>query len=316
MIIDHAAYVAPGGDRLQPHRADPPGHLAQLGLVARTSSGSTSPSSSSIRGSRSMSDRLTGNPHLAALEVPLPATEDRQAFLANATRGLDVASFSDYTIRRARPSSPPGSRSPIWRSSSRSAQRGRTPARPRLLPRAQEAAHRAPGAGHARVRGAQVGARHGGRPRRRQEAGLLDDAELIRRGAAGERADGLPVLRPGRDRQELPRPPASLGPSASRPWCSRTFAASTSARPRATSSACSGVLRSMGPVVVVVDEADAMLGDRDSSGGDSGRVGSRIFGMIANADGRHPLPRSSILWMLLTARPDLLPIDHEAPGPG
>ena len=39
------------------------------------------------------------------------------------------------------------------------------------------------------------------------------------------------------------------------------------------------VLRSMGPVVVIVDEADAMLGDRDQ-GGDSG-VSSRVFGMIA-----------------------------------
>ncbi|NJM91132.1 MAG: AAA family ATPase [Myxococcales bacterium] len=67
-----------------------------------------------------------------------------------------------------------------------------------------------------------------------------------------------------------------------------------------------GVLRSMGPVVVIVDEADAMLGDRDQ-GGDS-RVGSRIFGMIAQqmGDTRY---RGRILWMLLTARPDLLPID-------
>ena len=31
-----------------------------------------------------------------------------------------------------------------------------------------------------------------------------------------------------------------------------------------------GVLRSMGPVVIIVDEADAMLGDRDQAG-DTGR---------------------------------------------
>jgi SpoVK/Ycf46/Vps4 family AAA+-type ATPase len=71
------------------------------------------------------------------------------------------------------------------------------------------------------------------------------------------------------------------------------------------------VLRSMGPVVVIVDEADAMLGDRDQSG-DSG-VSSRIFGAIAAqmGDTRY---RGRILWMLLTARPDLLPIDIKRQG--
>jgi SpoVK/Ycf46/Vps4 family AAA+-type ATPase len=72
-----------------------------------------------------------------------------------------------------------------------------------------------------------------------------------------------------------------------------------------------GVLRSMGPVVVVVDEADAMLGSRKSSG-DSG-TSSRVFGMIAQqmGDTRY---RGKILWMLLTARPDYLPIDLKRQG--
>src|SRR5213078_2789678 len=72
-----------------------------------------------------------------------------------------------------------------------------------------------------------------------------------------------------------------------------------------------GVLRSMGPVVVIVDEADAMLGDRDQ-GGDSG-VGARIFGMIASQMGDTAY-RGRIVWMLLTARPDLLPIDLKRQG--
>jgi SpoVK/Ycf46/Vps4 family AAA+-type ATPase len=71
------------------------------------------------------------------------------------------------------------------------------------------------------------------------------------------------------------------------------------------------VLRSMGPVVVVVDEADAMLGDRDESG-DSG-LSSRVFGMIAAQMGDTAY-RGRILWMLLTARPDLLPIDLKRQG--
>jgi SpoVK/Ycf46/Vps4 family AAA+-type ATPase len=67
----------------------------------------------------------------------------------------------------------------------------------------------------------------------------------------------------------------------------------------------------MGPVVVVVDEADAALGSRDSEG-DSG-TSSRVFGMIAAqmGDTRY---RGQIIWMLLTARPDLLPIDLKRQG--
>ncbi len=71
------------------------------------------------------------------------------------------------------------------------------------------------------------------------------------------------------------------------------------------------VLRSLGPVVVIIDEADAALGDRDNSG-DSG-TSSRVFSMIASqmGDTRY---RGRIVWMLLTCRPDLLPIDLKRQG--
>jgi SpoVK/Ycf46/Vps4 family AAA+-type ATPase len=71
------------------------------------------------------------------------------------------------------------------------------------------------------------------------------------------------------------------------------------------------VLRAMGPVVVVIDEADAALGNRES-GGDSG-TSSRVFSMIASqmGDTRY---RGKLLWMLLTSRPDLLPIDLKRQG--
>jgi SpoVK/Ycf46/Vps4 family AAA+-type ATPase len=71
------------------------------------------------------------------------------------------------------------------------------------------------------------------------------------------------------------------------------------------------VLRAMGPVVVVVDEADAALGSREAEG-DSG-TSSRVFAMIAAqmGDTRY---RGRIIWMLLTARPDLLPIDIKRQG--
>ncbi len=71
------------------------------------------------------------------------------------------------------------------------------------------------------------------------------------------------------------------------------------------------VLRSLGPVIVIIDEADAALGDRNQ-GGDSG-TGGRIFSMIAQqmGDTRY---RGRIIWMLLTCRPDLLPIDLKRQG--
>ncbi|MCA9173624.1 MAG: ATP-binding protein [Planctomycetales bacterium] len=71
------------------------------------------------------------------------------------------------------------------------------------------------------------------------------------------------------------------------------------------------VLRSLGPVVVIIDEADAALGDRQS-GGDSGTSG-RVFSMIASQMGNTRY-RGRIIWMLLTSRPDLLPIDLKRQG--
>jgi SpoVK/Ycf46/Vps4 family AAA+-type ATPase len=72
-----------------------------------------------------------------------------------------------------------------------------------------------------------------------------------------------------------------------------------------------GVLRSLGPVVVIIDEADAALGNRQA-GGDSG-TSARVFSMIASQMGNTRY-RGQIIWMLLTSRPDLLPIDLKRQG--
>lgn len=71
------------------------------------------------------------------------------------------------------------------------------------------------------------------------------------------------------------------------------------------------VLRSLGPVVVIIDEADAALGDRGMDG-DSGTSG-RVFSMIASQMGNTKY-RGRIVWMLLTSRPDMLPIDLKRQG--
>ena len=71
------------------------------------------------------------------------------------------------------------------------------------------------------------------------------------------------------------------------------------------------LLKAMAPVAVMIDEADAYLGTR-SAGGDSG-VSSRVFSMIAtfmsNTD-----HRGKIIWFLVTARPDLMPVDFKRQG--
>ncbi len=65
------------------------------------------------------------------------------------------------------------------------------------------------------------------------------------------------------------------------------------------------VIEALGPVIVVIDEADAALGSRGTS--------SRMFAMIASLmidteyGGRIP-------WMLLTCRPDRLPVDLKRQG--
>lgn len=71
------------------------------------------------------------------------------------------------------------------------------------------------------------------------------------------------------------------------------------------------ILASLTPVGVVIDEADAALGNREQSG-DSGTQ-QRVFAQIATfmADTRN---RGKVLWFLITARPDLVPIDLKRQG--
>jgi AAA+ superfamily predicted ATPase len=71
------------------------------------------------------------------------------------------------------------------------------------------------------------------------------------------------------------------------------------------------ILKAMSPVAVMIDEADAYLGSRSDDGGSG--VNSRIFSMIAsfmsNTDNR-----GKIIWFLVTARPDLMPVDFKRQG--
>jgi AAA+ superfamily predicted ATPase len=256
-----------------------------------------------------MSDRLTGNPHVAALEVPLPSEAERERFIRSSPAAAPaLETFSDFDapalarltagisltdvnvlIRSAREGE---------RRLDASVFRG---LKKRLIERQchgllefiepKWALDTVVGHTAAKAR-------------------LREDAALLKRGAL----DSLPM-------GYLLCGPVGTGKSFLAQCVSgeigvpcvilKNFRSKYVGETEGNLESVLSVLRSMGPVVVVIDEADAALGNRDQ-GGDSG-TSSRVFGMIAAqmGDTRY---RGRILWMLLTARPDLLPIDLKRQG--
>jgi AAA+ superfamily predicted ATPase len=71
------------------------------------------------------------------------------------------------------------------------------------------------------------------------------------------------------------------------------------------------LLEAMTPVAVMIDEADAALGDRDAQG-DSG-VSQRVFSQIVSFMS-DPAHRGKVIFFLVTARPDLMPVDLKRQG--
>ncbi|MCL2806265.1 MAG: AAA family ATPase [Treponema sp.] len=71
------------------------------------------------------------------------------------------------------------------------------------------------------------------------------------------------------------------------------------------------ILVAMSPVAVMIDEADAFLGNRAQEG-DSG-TSNRVFAQIASFMGNTEY-RGKIIWFLITCRPDLIPIDLKRQG--
>src|SRR2546429_6533430 len=73
-----------------------------------------------------------------------------------------------------------------------------------------------------------------------------------------------------------------------------------------------GLLDAIGPVAVVVDEAAAALGTRES--GREGSGGSeRVFAPLAAFMG-DTRRRGKVIWFLMTSRPDLVPVDLKRQG--
>lgn len=72
------------------------------------------------------------------------------------------------------------------------------------------------------------------------------------------------------------------------------------------------LLHGLGRCVVFIDEADQILGKRDSGASDGGLSG-RVYAMIAK-EMSEPSNRGKILWLLASSRPDLIEVDLKRPG--
>lgn len=253
-------------------------------------------------------DRLVGSPHVNAIELPLPDEAERLRFLKTLTDGVEVSSFSDFGIdalAQLTAAVTLADLAVLIESSRRTGERlddKRFKARKKALieRQAQDLLEFIePKYGLERVVG------HDAAKKR-----LLDDAEIIKRGRLDVAPMGYLFNGPvGTGKTFLA---TCLAGSIGIPCVKlKNFRSKYVGETEANLERVLGVLRGMGPVMVIIDEADAMLGQREQ-GGDSG-VGSRVFGMIANAMGDTDY-RGKILWMLLTARPDLLPIDIKRQG--
>jgi hypothetical protein len=273
IIVDHASYVSPRGE---------PGHLSMTASTQLVTllNWATSPHVKRINMAfvlvdeklADLNERLVGNPHVAAVEVPLPDTDERERFIDFTVGERKVEDFSDFGKPEMAKLTAGISLTDVNVLIQSAIESGRRldevvfrALKKRLIERQCQGLLEfiEPKWGLDMVVGHEAA-----------KARLREDAALLKRGALESLPMGY-LLCEGNLERVL------------------------------------SVLRAMGPVVVVIDEADAALGDR-SQDGDSG-TSSRVFAMIAAqmGDTRY---RGRILWMLLTCRPDLLPIDIKRQG--
>ena len=309
VLIDHASFLFPSGD---PGRTS----YAASGMLVTLLNWATSPHVKRMNMAfvlvderlSDMSDRLTGNPHVGTLEVALPETAAREAFIRWASAGRDLAKFSDFGAKELAELTAGISLTDInvmLRSALETGQRLDATYFRVLKKRLIE--KQCQGLLEFIEPKWNLDVVIGHEPVKKR---LREDAELLKRGALDSMPMGYLVCGPvGTGKSFLAQ---CLSGEIGVPCVMlKNFRSKYVGETEGNLERVLSVLRAMGPVVVVVDEADAALGDRDTSG-DSG-TSSRVFSMIATqmGDTRY---RGKILWMLLTARPDLLPIDLKRQG--
>ncbi len=255
-----------------------------------------------------LSDRLTGNPHAATIEVPLPNEQERETFIQTSTGCASIKDFSDFEAAGLAKLTAGISLTDLNV----------------LIQSARESGRRLDGLVFRSLKKRLL---------ERQCRGLLEfiepkwtldtvvgheaakarfrqDAALLKRGVLDSLPMGYLICGPvGTGKSFLAQ--CVSGEIGVPCVILKNFRSKYVGETEGNLERVLSVLRAMGPVVVVVDEADAALGSREQEG-DSG-TSSRVFGMIAAQMGDTQY-RGRIIWMLLTARPDLLPIDLKRQG--
>jgi AAA+ superfamily predicted ATPase len=309
VIIDQASYVFPSGE---------PGRLSlqSSSELVRMLNWAMSPQVKRLNMAfvlvdeklADVSERLAGNPHVAAIEVPLPAEQERATFIAATTGSRSMAEFSDFGAAELAKLTAGISLidlNVLIQSAREGEKRLDTSVFRALKKRLLEKQCRGllefiePRWTLDTVVGHEAA-----------KARLREDAALLKRGALDTLPMGYLLCGPvGTGKSFLAQ--CVSGEIGIPCVMLKNFRSKYVGETEGNLERVLSVLRAMGPVVVVVDEADAALGSREQEG-DSG-TSSRVFGMIAAQMGDTQY-RGRIIWMLLTARPDLLPIDLKRQG--
>ena len=255
-----------------------------------------------------LSERLTGNPHIVSVPIEMPTIEEREGYIQHRTNGKKIEDFSDYSSTELARLTAGVSLNDLGTMIATASVGGDRLDAERFRDIKKRLIERScnnllefvePKWSLDMVVGHEAAKER-----------LREDAELLKHG----RLDTLPM-------GYLFCGPVGTGKSFLA-FCTsgsigvpcvvlKNFRSKYVGETEGNLEMVLSVLRAMGPVVVIIDEADAALGNRES-GGDSG-TSSRVFAMIAAqmGDTRY---RGKILWMLLTSRPDLLPIDIKRQG--
>jgi SpoVK/Ycf46/Vps4 family AAA+-type ATPase len=255
-----------------------------------------------------LSDRLVSNPHVATIEVPLPDEKARDTFIQASTGTSPIKDFSDFEARELAKLTAGISLTDLNV----------------LIQSARESGRRLDAAVFRSLKKRLLERQCRGllefiEPKwtldtvvghTAAKARLREDAALLKRGALDTLPMGYLLCGPvGTGKSFLAQ--CVSGEIGVPCVILKNFRSKYVGETEGNLERVLSVLRAMGPTVVVVDEADAALGSREQEG-DSG-TSSRVFAMIAAQMGDTQY-RGRIIWMLLTARPDLLPIDLKRQG--
>ncbi len=309
IIIDHASFLLPAGE---PGRLSVPASTQIVTLLNWASSPHLKRLNMAFvlidEKLSALSERLVASPHTASIEIPLPDADARRAYIEFSTTDKPLSDVSDYAAAELAANTAGISLIDL-NVMLRSALDGNQRLDPPRLRKLKKELIERQSQGLLEF----IEPRWNfdvwiGHPPIKQR--LRDDASLLKRGQLQSLPMGYLVCGAvGTGKSFLAQ--CLAGEIGIPCVVLRNFRSKYVGETEGNLEHLLNLLRALGPVVVVVDEADAALGDRDQSG-DSG-TSSRVFSMIATqmGDTRY---RGKILWMLLTARPDLLPIDLKRQG--